>query len=119
LSKHRVLADENIPKTVIKILREKGYNVIAIYEIIPGMNDEEVIELAIKESRIIITFDKEFGRIALLNPNITGIILLRIPPSNPIYIAERLISVLEKIDNLYNKLVIIRRRSIKIIPLRT
>ncbi len=50
------------------------------------MIDEEVIELAIREPRIIITFDKDFERIALTKPNITRVVLLRIPPLNPQYI---------------------------------
>ncbi len=61
------------------------------------MSDEEVVELAIKEGRIIITFDKDFGRIALLNLSITGVILLRVPPLDPLYIAERILSTIEYI----------------------
>jgi len=118
LSKLRLLADENIPRTVIIALREKGYDVASVWELRSGMSDEEVVELAIKESRIIITFDKDFGRIALLKPNITGIILLRIPPLNPLYIVERILSVLERIENPYGKLILVRKRTIKIITLR-
>ena len=118
MSKLRLLADKNIPRTVIIALREKGYDVASVWELRPGMSDEEVVELAIKESRIIITFDKDFGRIALLKPNITGIILLRIPPLNPLYIVERILSVLERIENPYGKLILVRKRTIKIITLR-
>ena len=118
MSKLRLLADENIPRTVIIALREKGYDVASVWELRSGMSDEEVVELAIKESRIIITFDKDFGRIALLKPNITGIILLRIPPLNPLYIVERILSVLERIENPYGKLILVRKRTIKIITLR-
>ena len=117
MSKLRLLADKNIPRTVIIALREKGYDVASVWELRPGMS-EEVVELAIKESRIIITFDKDFGRIALLKPNITGIILLRIPPLNPLYIVERILSVLERIENPYGKLILVRKRTIKIITLR-
>jgi len=118
LSKPRLLADENIPRTVIITLREKGYDIASVRELSPGMSDEEVVELAIKESRIIITFDKDFGRIALLKPSVPGIILLRIPPLNPLYIAERILSALERIENPYNKLIIVRKKTIKIVILR-
>ncbi len=118
MSKPRLLADENIPQTVIIALREKGYDIASVWELRPGMSDEEVVELAIKESRIIITFDKDFGRIALLKPSVPGIILLRIPPLNPLYIVERVLSALERIENSYNKLIIVRKRTIKIITLR-
>jgi len=118
LLKLRLLADENIPRTVIITLREREYDIASVWELRPGMSDEEVAELAIRESRIIITFDKDFGRIALLKPSVPGIVLLRIPPLNPLYIAERILSALEIIENPYNKLIIVRKRTIKIIILR-
>ncbi len=118
MSKPRFLADENIPRTVIVTLKERGYDVVSVWELSPGMTDEEVVELAIKERRIIITFDKDFGRIALSNPGITGVILLRIPPLDPLYIAERILSTLERIKDAYNKLIIIRKKTVKIVALR-
>jgi len=60
LLKPRLLADENIPRTVIVTLRGKGYDTVSVYELRPGMRDEDVVELAVKERRIIITFDKDF-----------------------------------------------------------
>ncbi len=74
MSRPRFLADENIPRTAIIALRGKVYDVVSVWEIRPGMSDEEVVELAVKELRIIITFDKDFGRIALLRPCAPGII---------------------------------------------
>ncbi len=109
---------KNVPRTVIIALREKGYDIASVWEFKPGMSDEEVVELAIKESRIIITFDKDFGRIILIKPSVPGIILLRIPQLNPLYIVERILSALRRIEDPYNKLIIIRKRTIKIITLR-
>ncbi len=117
MSKPKLLADENIPRTAIITLREKGYDVVSVWELSPGMSDEEVVELGIKERRIIISFDKDFGRIALLKPNIPGVILLRIPPLNPAYIAERILSALSSVDNPYGKLIIIRKMTIRVITL--
>jgi len=111
LLKTRLLVDENIPRTAITTLREKRYDIASVWELRPGMSDEEVVELVTKESRIIITFDKDFGRIALFKPSVPGIILLRIPTLNPLYIVER-------IEDPYNKLIIVRKRTIKIIMLR-
>jgi len=118
LSRPRLLADENIPRTAITTLREKGYDVASAWELRPGMSDEEVVELAVRESRIIVTFDKDFGRIALFKPSVPGVILLRIQPLNSLYIVERILSALERIENPYNKLIIVRKRTIKIIMLR-
>ncbi len=81
------------------------------------MGDEEVVELAIRESGIIVTFDKDFGRIALIKHGVPSVILLRISPINPQYISERILSALNTIDNPYGKLIIIRKKTIKLITL--
>ncbi len=114
MSKPKILADENIPRTTVILLREGGYDIVSIQELRPGMSDEEVAELAIKESRIIITFDKDFGRRALLKPNIPGVILLRIRPISPAYIAERILSALSGVNDPYGRLIIIRKKTVKI-----
>ncbi len=117
-SKPKILADENIPRTAIQSLRSLGYDVVSVWEVNPGISDEQVVQLAIREKRIIITFDKDFGRIALTNPNVPGVILMRIPPVNPEYITNRIISALKSVENPYDKLIIVRRNTVRIIPLR-
>ena len=61
MSNLRFLADENFPMASYKLLVELGY---AIEHIIPdysGLPDEEVIKLANRNNRIILTFDSDFG----------------------------------------------------------
>ncbi|MCU0287218.1 MAG: DUF5615 family PIN-like protein [Acidobacteria bacterium] len=53
----RFLADGNFPGNAIKILLEKGYNIKWIGNFAAGSSDEEVLEIAMKEERILITFD--------------------------------------------------------------
>ena len=117
-SKPKILADENIPKSTVQLLRSSSYDVVSIWEVNPGMSDKQVVQFSIREKRIIITFDKDFGRIALTNPDIPGVMLLRIPPANPEYITNRIISALESVGNPYGKLIVVRRKTIRIIPLR-
>lgn len=117
MSKPKLLADENITKSVIVKLRSKGYDVLSLWESSPGISDKEVVELAVKTGKVIITFDKDFGRIALLERTVPGIILLRIPPRNPEYITRRLLRALKEIRDPYGKLVIIRKGRIKIVKI--
>ncbi len=117
-SKPKILADENIPRTTIRSLRSSGYDVVSVWEVKPGISDEQVVQLSIREKRIIITFDKDFGRIALTNPGIPGVMLMRFLPVDPEYIANRIISALEAVGDPYGKLVVVRRRTVRIIPLR-
>lgn len=72
----------------------------------------------IQEDRLIITFDKDFGRITLTGSRVIGVFLLRIPPVNPEFVARRILVALENVEDPYNKLVVIRKNSIKIIPFR-
>jgi len=76
----RFLADESCDFAVVRGLRGQGFDVIAISETCPGAEDQRVIELARKEGRILLTEDKDFGRLAYLSgePGI-GVILLRFP----------------------------------------
>ena len=72
------LADESCAWPVIRALREAGHDVIAIAEVAKGATDEQVLERAFKENRVLITEDRDFGELvyAQRRPS-TGVILLR------------------------------------------
>lgn len=92
----RFLIDENIFLLITSYLRELGHDVKTAQE--SGLikaPDDKVIDLAVKEERTIITFDKHFGDILRYPPqNLFGIILIRIHPPT-------LDHILRAIDNLF------------------
>jgi uncharacterized protein with PIN domain len=49
----RFLADESCDFAVVRALRSKGFDVLAISEVCPGVEDQQVIELAKEEERIL------------------------------------------------------------------
>ena len=55
----RLLANENIPLATIRKLRELGHDVFAIHEQNAGISDQNVLELAHNEQRMLITFDSD------------------------------------------------------------
>ena len=57
----RFLANENFPAPSIRHLRFHGYDILSIQESFRSMQDDSVLELAITEKRIILTFDKDYG----------------------------------------------------------
>ena len=59
----KFLADENISRSVVKGLREIGLDIIEIRALIKEANDQELLDTARKEDRIILTHDKDFGNI--------------------------------------------------------
>jgi hypothetical protein len=57
------VADESCVRPVIQALREAGHDVVAIAEIARGATDDQVLEHALKEKRVLITEDRDFGEL--------------------------------------------------------
>lgn len=85
------LANENIPLKTCKELKNEGLDILSVREIEPGATDEKVIQIAKEDDRILITFDKDFGKLVFMQKQmIKGIILLRFPPVSPSIISENI-----------------------------
>lgn len=92
----KLLANENIPRLAVEALRGAGHDVAWIVERAPSVADEDVLTLAIKEARILLTFDKDFGELAFGRglPTDCGVVLLRLPPI-PTQVAGQIVRALE------------------------
>ena len=78
LDKLKLLADENIPKLVVEFVSNKGFDVKRAPL---GYKDVLISEIAKKEGRIILSFDRHFGNILLFPPEKhDGIVFIRIVP---------------------------------------
>ena len=67
------------------MLRERGTDVTAVSETARGLSDQEILEMAYREGRIVVTFDKDFGELAFRSKRPTkGLILLRFVPRSQI-----------------------------------
>jgi predicted nuclease of predicted toxin-antitoxin system len=78
----RFLADESCDFAVVHALRANGHDVLAVSEVTPRAEDFEVIRLAVREKRILLTEDKDFGRLVYSHGQKTlGVIFLRFPTS--------------------------------------
>ena len=77
----RFLANENFPGDAVLALRAAGHDVGWVREAMPGALDPEVIERAMQEGRVLLTFDKDFGEIAFRArlPASCGVVLFRMP----------------------------------------
>ena len=74
------LADESCDFTVVRALRSAGHDVKAIVEEYPGAPDKKVMRIGIEEGRILLTEDKDFGRMAFAGAGGSkGIIFIRFP----------------------------------------
>jgi len=72
------LADESCAGPVVRTLREAGHDVVAIAEIARGATDEQVLERALNEKRVLITEDRDFGELVYARGRSSaGVILVR------------------------------------------
>lgn len=93
----RFLANENFPGAAVKLLEAAGHDVIWVRTAAPGTSDADVLAWAVREERILLTFDKDFGELAFRAglPASCGIVLFRIPMSSPTNVAQTAVAVLE------------------------
>ncbi len=93
----RLLANENFPEVAVSALRERGHDVFWVRTEAPGSADRDILELAQREKRILVTFDKDFGELAFRFglPASSGIILFRISMSSPDYVARVAVAALD------------------------
>jgi predicted nuclease of predicted toxin-antitoxin system len=76
------LADESCDFGVVRLLRNTGYEVTAIAEILPRADDKKVIKIALEKKSVLITEDKDFGQLVYANGyGSVGVLLLRYPAS--------------------------------------
>ncbi len=79
----RILATEDFPKAAVDALRLHGHDVQWVRTESPGIGDREVLAQAQLEKRIVITLDKDFGKLAFrygLSAQ-CGVIIFRIAPA--------------------------------------
>jgi predicted nuclease of predicted toxin-antitoxin system len=112
----RFLANENFPLKSIRLLRENGFDVIAVSEEMAGSKDRAILELAEQDHLIILTFDRDYGELIFRYqmPSPAGIIYLRFDPSSPEESANLIIHLLEsRIIDFEHKFTVLDRDRIR------
>jgi predicted nuclease of predicted toxin-antitoxin system len=96
----RLLADENIPFETVRALRSAGHDVYSATEARPGAADVVHIERAITDDRLIITFDRDFGELAVRGKQSpeAGVLLLRFTPETAADVTDLLLALLARTD---------------------
>lgn len=93
----RFLADEGVDRQVVEALRAVDLDVTYVAELDPGIRDPEVLALAVREQRLLITSDKGFGELVFRQRRAShGVILLRLAGVDPAVKAERVASVIQQ-----------------------
>jgi Domain of unknown function (DUF5615) len=97
----RFLANENFPGAAVSMLRSAGHDVVWLRTAAPGTSDPEALAWAVREARILLTFDKDFGELARGSalPATCGLILFRFPMPRADDVGQRLANLITARDD--------------------
>ena len=98
----RFLLDENVPSSIIELLRKKQFEVRSVIQAFgPGSSNGRIVEEASRSGEIIITLDSDFLK---LHPNQrTRILIVDVHPAVPSTIGQVLDSHLDHSLQLLKK----------------
>lgn len=115
----RILANENFPADAIAALRQHGHDVVWIRTDSPGSSDGQVLARAGAESRVLVTFDKDFGELAFRTklPASSGIVLFRISMASSAHIAHIAVMALESRTDWAGHFAVVEDTRIRMTPL--
>lgn len=116
----RLLVDENVPFASVLALRTAGHDVYSASESDAGTFDEVLLARAHTEHRLLITFDRDFGDLAVHQQHAAaaGVILLRFVPKSADEVSILLIDLLSRTDVVWaGRLSVVGRTHIRQRPL--
>jgi predicted nuclease of predicted toxin-antitoxin system len=116
----RLCANENIPEDCVIRLRQSGHDVLWIREVSPGSPDVSVIDRALAEDRVLITFDKDFGDLVFRRgaKASRGVVLLRISQTSSKSMAERVTALLASRNDWVGHFSVVDDFTLRMRPLR-
>src|SRR5437773_1040156 len=93
----RWLADECVDARIAAILRNSGHDVVHMVDAGPSARDVDVLSRACRETRLLLTEDKDFGELVIRRAlPIPGIVLLRVQPDTLLHKSRQLQLAIEK-----------------------
>ena len=115
----RLCADENLPGDCVVALRAAGHDVRWIRETMPGATDDAVLTRAQVDSRLLLTFDKDFGALVFQNSRSgqAGIVLFRISLPSVAEVADTVTRVLGSRQDWAGHFSVVDDNSIRMRPL--
>lgn len=116
----RLLLDESADARLAPWLRSLGHDVSAIAADHPAsLKDQQVLAIATRENRILITDDRDFGELILARklPH-SGVIYLRLGEYADLATKqERIAEVLERYVHVLDRFLVVTPRHIRVRPL--
>ena len=115
----RLLANENMPGSVVELLRQKGHDVLAVNESLRGAKDIDILARAQAETRVLISQDKDFGELAFRSglPARCGVILFRLDGDDPDDDLRRMVEAVESRTDWTGTFAVVDAFRIRLRPL--
>lgn len=111
-----LLADESCDFSVVRALRAAGHDVLAVSEVALGATDDEVINLARRDKRILLTEDKDFGQLVFAAAqSVSGVIFMRYPATARSTLPQSILDLVSKEqDRLFGAFVVLQPMRVRI-----
>ncbi len=111
----RWLADECVAAALVASLRMNGHDVLYVAEGARGLRDADVIALAFRESRLLLTEDKDFGELVFRRKHpVSGLVLMRIDPTQSETKLLRLMAAVDRYgDVLLERYTVVEERRLR------
>jgi predicted nuclease of predicted toxin-antitoxin system len=92
----RFLVDQDVYALTTRLLREWGHDVVTAPNLgLSRAADVELLAVARKQTRILVTRDKDYGALVFVDEKAGGVVLLRMMPSTVVAVHQQLKHVLE------------------------
>lgn len=115
----RFLIDECVPRAVFETVLALGHDAVLVRDNILGATDEEVLESAQRQNRIMLTEDRRFGLLAINGGRPScGVVILTLDKLSPAERAMRVHDVLPAlVDEIAGSVVVIGPTRVRRRPL--
>lgn len=87
--------------STVRLLRERGDDVVHLRdEGLQRASDGEILQKALAEHRVVLTFDLDFGDLlAAVSASLPSVIVFRLRNQTPAYVAPRLLQVVAETES--------------------
>ena len=116
MPKLKFVLDVGVGNKALEYLRAHGFDVISILDTDPSMPDSDILQVAERDSRMVITMDKDFGELVYrLRRQHSGVLLLRMEDADGDEKAEMLHWILSNfIEELEGKFCVFQNGRLRI-----
>src|SRR5260221_13509651 len=112
----KILADESVDHPVYEFLKGKGFNIKHISFIASGSPDVDVLDMAWRQKRVLLSVDKDFGELAFRAKRPShGIVLYRLSGLTNREKAEIIFKVFQgRKSEIENNFVVVTKSQVRI-----